>query len=111
MSDITAFLLARIAEREQAARNRVVYNDTAGVTLLSHDRSVTLEGFTAQSLRLSVGYPDAELLAECKAKRRIVERHSSCGDVSDGDPSSCPDIRDLAAIHADHPDYREEWRA
>lgn len=111
MSDITAFLLARIAEREHAARNRVVYNDTAGVTLLSHDRSVTLEGFKAESLRLAVGFPDAEVLAECRAKRRIVERHSACDDVSSGDPSTCPDLRDLAAIHADHPDYREEWRA
>ena len=110
MSDIAAFLLARIAEREEAARNRVVYNDTAGVTLLSHDRSVTLEGFKAQSLRLSVGFPDAEVLAECRAKRRI-ERHLACGDVSYGDSSTCPDIRDLAAVHADHPDYREEWRA
>jgi hypothetical protein len=110
MSDITAFVLARIAEREQAARNRVVYNDTAGITLLSHDRSVTVEGFTA-SLSLSVGFPDAEVLAECRAKRRIVERHSDCDDASSGDPASCADIRDLAAVHADHPDFREEWRA
>ncbi|WP_434744798.1 DUF6221 family protein [Streptomyces sp. A-14] len=22
----------------------------------------------------------------------------------------CPDLRDLAAVYADHPDYQQEWR-
>lgn len=52
----------------------------------------------------------ARVLAECEAKRRIVERHSSCDDVSFGDASICPEIVTLAAIYADHPDYQEAWR-
>ncbi|MET0489086.1 MAG: DUF6221 family protein [Acidimicrobiales bacterium] len=52
----------------------------------------------------------ARILAECEAKRRIVERHSACDDVSYGDASTCPDMRDLAAVYADHRDYDEAWR-
>ena len=57
-------------------------------------------------------------LAECEAKRRVVEEHSpydeewcsSCGDVPQVD-YPCLTVRALAAVYADHPDYRDEWRA
>ena len=44
----------------------------------------------------------ARVLAECDAKRRIVERRNHL----DG-----PTLRALAAVYADHPDWREEWKA
>jgi hypothetical protein len=60
----------------------------------------------------------ARVLAECEAKRRIVERHyevpasdimwSSCPVCRETWP--CPDLRALASVYADHADYREEWR-
>lgn len=78
---LTDFLLARIEEDEEGAR--------------IHPREWW-------STRLEV---------ECKAKRRIVARHSVCDDVSYGDASSCPDMRDLARIYADHEDCRQEWWA
>lgn len=45
------------------------------------------------------------LLAECKAKRQIIEWWTAGGVVF------APSIlRMMAAVYADHPDYNEEWR-
>lgn len=68
----------------------------------------------------------ARVLAECEAKRRIVEEHSDGGKDWDGqrfvhwcrrcagrrghEPWPCPTLRALALPYADHPDYRQEWR-
>lgn len=75
--------------------------------------------------------PD-QALREIGAKRRVLERHSpaeepdrlsghymceGCGfepsfDGSEPrteDINDCPELRDLAAIWSDHPDYRPEW--
>ncbi|MFJ8923875.1 DUF6221 family protein [Streptomyces sp. NPDC102415] len=68
----------------------------------------------------------ARSLREVEAKRRIVERHSphSMGgcrtcerphwgvEVCDHceRETPCPDLRDFAAVYADHPDYLPEWR-
>jgi hypothetical protein len=78
---LTEFLLARIAEDEARAR-------------------------TGRDIR------------ECEAKRRIVDRHSGtdapcsyCTDAyGDSAEGPCPDPMDLAAVYADHPDYRDKWR-
>jgi len=54
----------------------------------------------------------ARALAECEAKRRIVELYG--GDVPDewrGVPSRpMQALASLAAVYADHPDYDEAWR-
>jgi hypothetical protein len=62
----------------------------------------------------------ARILAECEAKRRIVEIHyngspetdlnrcSPCDTVG-ADP--CPTLRALSLPYADHPDYLPEWNA
>ena len=113
---LTEFLLARIAEDEAAAN-------------VAHRES------------------PARVLAECEAKRRIVEFHKSWPvlvqtpvtfEPVDGtdpghytfratqqiawtteqeyrerfgdEPPAGPVLRHLAAVYADHPDYREEWR-
>lgn len=72
------------------------------------------------------GYP-ARVLAECEAKRRIVAEHRRvpCGNSrhQNGEHCSvcsyddiprewhpCPTLRYLAAVYADHPDYRDEWK-
>ena len=99
---LTDFLLARIAEDEADARAGLVAEGSWRV------------------------------LAECEAKRRIVELHSireaspscsQCGGytaTTDGQrgivhhgyaiPWPCPTLRALALPYADHPDYREDWR-
>ena len=87
---LTEFLLARIAEDEYAFR------------WLSTDGP---PGVFIQNVKVD----GRRLLAECEAKRRIVEdeplrlagdRHSQWERT----------LRTLAAIYADHPDYRDEWK-
>ena len=95
MVTLKEFLLARIAEDEAA-----------------------LERDDCQSLGIHViTIPAGERwLAECEAKRRIVELHTnqggSCGTCTDSDYAGlvddwpCPTLRALALPYAD----REEWR-
>lgn len=47
----------------------------------------------------------ARVLAECEAKRRIVEWASD----GEGEFHWSTVLAPLAAVYADHPDYREEW--
>ena len=92
MSDLADFLLARIAEDE------ALDSDICGAS--------------SQRVR-----------RECEAKRRIAAEHdrlngsvcSSCIEDYDYDSGlrdwPCATYRALAAVYADHPDYRDEWRA
>lgn len=67
------------------------------------------------------------LLAECEAKRRILERLASVNDPhsrdwTTGSPGADPEYvggvsaaleyaaRSLALPYADHPDYQQEWK-
>ena len=73
------------------------------------------------------------VLAECEAKRRIVQDHRAidltvrfpgttprcnrCRNLEASETDRhmfaafpCQTVRLLASIYADHPDYREEWR-
>lgn len=116
MSDLTEFLLARVAEGEAVALgvNRWVYEhlNEAGD---EHTTGPYLEHFDP-----------ARALAECEAKRAIVALHvlgepwdepvdemlGSCAACDYQSASwPCPTLRILALPYADHPDYREEWRA
>ncbi|TQN30599.1 hypothetical protein FHX37_0481 [Haloactinospora alba] len=65
----------------------------------------------------------ARVLAEVEAKRRIVAQHApvpvNFGDEytcttcahspTSKDPQPCGTLKLLAAVYADHPDYRKEW--
>jgi uncharacterized protein DUF6221 len=88
------FLLARIAEDERIARaakaaddNPDTFSDVSSAADHSHYLRHT---------------PD-RVLAECEAKRRIVESFS-------GAPLFAQVLRLLALSHADHPDYDQGWR-
>ena len=99
---LTDFLLARIAEDEAVAR--------------SSER------------RMCERLTPERLLAECEAKRRIVDMHSHSSPVAGaprrlradavatevgvtGEPETrpCDTLRALAAIWSDHPDYDPDW--
>lgn len=152
---IVEFLEARIAEDEAAARG------ADGARWFHSDKVVTFEvlrgdGWDEVSPPISVDtrangwhitrWSPARVLAECEAKRRIVERHARRrtiltgapwvefgwnssglrlempdGSVLDGaaadalydkwtEPSIGDELRDLAAVYADHPDYDPAWR-
>jgi hypothetical protein len=85
---LAEFLLAQIAEDEAA------WQDGAGL--------VTRTEFAKFS---------RHMLAECEAKRRIVERVAPPDELHDsGDCSECDVTRLLALPYADHADYQPEWR-
>ncbi len=98
---LTKLLLARIAEDEEVA---------------SHGDGGLMDEAHFSSRRV---------LAECKAKRRIVEEYEAA-DSEDAKSWERGDDRlvyasqhahtlyfvlcNLASVYADHPDYRQEWR-
>ena len=110
------FLLARIAEDEQVARdadNRI-YPSTWQET-----RDRVKSGWHVAHI---ARHNPARVLAECNAKRRIVE--AEIGQML-GSPSGYVDrevyeriraradsdiLRALALPYADHRDYRDEWK-
>jgi hypothetical protein len=54
----------------------------------------------------------ARVLAECEAKRRMVKFATSRFQIREGveEPWDGWVLRELAAVYADHPDYRNEWK-
>ena len=146
---LTEFLLARVAEDEAAARLAVglKWHAQGGPDLrtIPHDSPGSVEpcwfqiarggaddgphadpvvGLRARldSFRHIARHDPARVLAECEAKRRIVEEvvphlehvESSAidGGMYDEDaPHAQRDLLRLLALpYTDHPDYREEWR-
>lgn len=116
---LTEFLLARIAEDEAVA---IATRD--GHDPLTWEYAGTGAWGMAGPVDGPSGYEaivvdPARVLAECKAKRRIVAQHKPWSDDDStlhlchdslADDTDCVELRALAAVYADHPDYREEWR-
>jgi hypothetical protein len=125
---ITEFLLARIAEDEESANERVVGDSPFGEEVwFSEGRIYADRGkidVTEQWHEWVQAHPLSErskrTLAECDAKRRIVAdlRHMEFndplrrGDYWRGQKDAARNAAvAIASVYADHPDYREEWRA
>lgn len=122
--DLAAWLLEQIAEDDRVA------GDLAADGYPIHDgRVLSVKGASR------VPWPDrwhpVRVLAECGAKRRIVDMHESedvDGRLMDGEEiivpccvvcrdenglreeAPCPTLRLLALPYADRPGYRPEWR-
>jgi Family of unknown function (DUF6221) len=100
---LTEFLLARITKDEA---------DTQKIADPGNQFPIDLIWNGSEYVGLLVS--PARVLAECKAKRAIVGRHQQyegngiCEECRHYDP--CDTLRFLAAVYADHPDYREEWK-
>ena len=92
---LTEFLLARIAEDEAEVRSHAL----VFLTKVSSGQPI-----------VGVEWSEERLLAECDAKRRIVERADLWKfDSSPYGRESGLMLRYLALPYADHPDYRQEW--
>jgi hypothetical protein len=117
MTDIEAFLTARLDEDEAIARAASAGPWSVGGGGYEGDNDGCIEGAAGQDLIRVAGDPggyeavlsisDAEhivrwnpvrVLAEIAAKRAILEIHAP------------HDSRILAAVWAGHPDYRQEWK-
>ena len=110
--DLASFLFARIADDEKAAREALEPD------LFGEDPSF-YSSFGAHRDDWGMwtfNVPVARVLAECEAKRRVVELHPEGDHDCPGQdwtrwpPGPCLTLRALALPHADHPDFREEWR-
>lgn len=114
---LTDFLLARYAEEEAAARLTIA------------DRKRMFDDEPDEPNFVFRDWPDhpgpgivivgaERVLAECEAKRRIIEGYridsyntpwQGCGDDCEWKALGWA-LRLLTLPYADHPDYRPEWR-
>jgi len=133
MDDLTAFITARLDEDEviaKAAANRHWRTDDNIITLHpEHDGDGFMSWPTRADAQHAAHHDPARALREIAAKRAIVTGHSwfsptigpnagkpcctRCGagldDVYLTEPWPCDDLRILAAVWSDHPDYKQEW--
>lgn len=118
---LSSFLLDRIDDDEAMART-VRPDEYLNTRDDSELGSADAGGY--ETCRITSG----RVLAECAAKRAIVDLHaayptpqvmvygtitacSECGSVDDSPVEwPCPTLRNLAAVYADSPEFREEWR-
>ena len=110
--NISEFLLARITEDELAARAVIAECEESPPSVYD----------MAQVPMLNAGAPD-RVLAECAAKRRVVELHhdpyegdddydpacTGMYDSGSAESSNCDTLRALASVYADHPDFDPNW--
>lgn len=125
MITLTDFLLARIAEDKAVARAALDLNRR-----FDGDGGWTpagLEDPWPEEVAHITRHDPARVLAECKAKRRIVEQAEEasadraqvigefCVGKAESDAAHATDPGDLilkavASVYADHPDFDPAWR-
>lgn len=135
---ISGFLLARIAEDEQEARDAIAWRDRIQFDHPPVVLDMSLQAWPDSGVPGVLVGPE-RVLAECRAKRAIVEatprrwsidasecceinsfgggywvdrageRHDLATDPLPGEEIISPVLAALAAVWADHPDYRQEW--
>lgn len=114
---LTDFLLGRIAEDEERARDayydgQVWAPEEESVVSLDRDLDVVTTLDRKRDAWFAADWSPSRVLAECQAKRRIVTV-SAVGAAKDTDDWACVAwavLCDLATVYADHPDYEESWR-
>lgn len=129
MTTLTEFLLARIAEDEVVARAGGSITTLDWEFANDAEPSIGCIGMTIASVEQPALGPHiarhdpARVLAECAAKRQIVELHHRVRDLIEMENLKrgptwgcvcyggwpCATIRALATVYADHPDFRAEW--
>ncbi|MFD8937309.1 DUF6221 family protein [Streptomyces sp. NPDC059578] len=124
--DLIVFLRARLAEDEAVARAAGAglgpawtYNCMCVIALAEGDQVATgsQDALEAERGDHIARHDPARVLREVEAKRaladdyeRFVAERRRMMDGWDSYPEISPVLTAFAAIYADHPDYREEWR-
>lgn len=114
---LTEFILARIAEDEEFA-NAASLSWWSEDDLLAAYDALSEDSHRMADARLAARHDPARVLAECEAKRRIVDNYSTLRAAEQAGESVAGvatvalhrSLRYLASVFADHPDYREEWK-
>jgi len=105
MSDLTEFLLTRIAEDEAVARALSSQEDYM-LSQSFYGHSSVDAPVTAFMERFGI----ARVLAECESKRRIMEECADLASSEDVYTHADLILHALALPYADRPEYREAWR-
>lgn len=125
-ADLRQFLAARIAEDEAVAREAVAgpwtEHDCGSDCCIWISEPNDPEGQMAGVVNIATSrhiarWDPKRVLAECSVKRSIVLSAGSvsCSSVHPGmdvyhpGGHDSPVLKALAAVYADHPDYRQEW--
>lgn len=118
---LTEFLLARIAEDKAGADamgHRTDPEGEDGYYACPATRDYPLGDLPYGEEHCDCGLAEHKrrALAECEAKRRIVEEVARYdGESYDGNSGALNSLdailATLAAVYADHPDYQAEWAA
>ena len=126
--DLVQFLRARLDEdaalaaeatQETTGRWTARETDWGGGTVVEDDCGALIlpTGHSATQYPHIAHHSPARVLAEVEAKRRTLGRHhdfqgwcAGCGNDLTYRTNDCPELRALASVYAEHPDYRDEWR-
>lgn len=126
---ITEFLLARIAEDEAVARaiydhdRWILEEDGNGDEWVTEVDRADQHWRVAMTKRIGHGehiarHDPARVLAECEAKRRIVDGLEAAFVANSNGTFAREKLLGMldavgfiAAVYADHPDFDEAWRA
>ena len=109
--------LERAADRRSIVAHLVIPDDSADSSGIASDE-VTRTRWLTTAAHIARWHP-ARVLAECEAKRRIVEEHAwgeyVVGDgwrtcIADHEESPCTTLRLLTMPYADRPGYDPAWR-
>jgi hypothetical protein len=126
---IVEFLEARIAEDERDANDatgaswvvlpgvdvsmvnidaRLVRDDKWKFGRLGHIATTSHDAAYAEHI---ARWDPARVVAECAAKRAILDQHERAHRVcvTCEREFPCPTLEIMAAVYSDHPDYDEEW--
>ena len=104
MRDLSEFVLARVTDDEELARQ---YGDPRRLS-----SSLT---WTSDVGRPAIEVDPSRIIAECEAKRRVVAAYVEgvanyrIGPHDEVDRLTFV-VRALALPYADHPEYQPEWR-
>jgi hypothetical protein len=107
MTELVAFLLARLAEDEGVAR-KVPAPDGGPRPARWTAADLQARAFPAVDVLMAshvARWDPARVVAECRARRAVVDV------VRDrADDEAVRVLRALALPYADHPDFRPDWR-
>jgi hypothetical protein len=108
---LAEFLLARIAEDEADAQAAMPgpWTLDGGTVMAGHPTNEVVDWAYDENGPHIARWDPARVLAECEAKREIVEQAGNV--IEDEFVDAYHQVMSmLTRPYRDHPDYREEWR-
>jgi hypothetical protein len=107
-TSLTEFLLARIGEDEAQAREAIAERDRINYVRPPEIPDMTLQSFPDVGVPAVLVGPE-RVLAECEAKRNQIS-HLIAFMEGDYAPWNEDQLKMMAEVYADHPDFDESWR-